>query len=46
LARAGEDGVDAALAEARTIAERLGCPPLLARATSVGSLYARADASS
>jgi class 3 adenylate cyclase/tetratricopeptide (TPR) repeat protein len=46
LARAGEDGVDAALAEARGIAERLGCAPLLARATSVGSLYAPADASS
>jgi class 3 adenylate cyclase/tetratricopeptide (TPR) repeat protein len=43
LARAGEDGVDAALAEARAIAERLGCPPLLARAASVGSPYARAD---
>ena len=46
LARAGEDGVDEALAEARAIAERLGCPPLLARAASVDALYARADASS
>jgi class 3 adenylate cyclase/tetratricopeptide (TPR) repeat protein len=45
LARAGENGVDAALEEAGTIAERLGCPPLLARAATVGSLYVRADAS-
>jgi tetratricopeptide (TPR) repeat protein len=44
LARAGDDGVESALAEATTIAERLGCPPLAARAASVGSLYARADA--
>ncbi len=44
LARAGEDGVDAALAEVRAIAERLNCPPLLARAASISSLYARAGA--
>ncbi|HVC15584.1 MAG TPA: adenylate/guanylate cyclase domain-containing protein [Acidimicrobiales bacterium] len=44
-ARAGGDGVDAALAEASTIAERLGCPPLAVRASAVGSRYARADAS-
>jgi class 3 adenylate cyclase/tetratricopeptide (TPR) repeat protein len=43
LERAGEDG-GAALAEARVIAERLGCPPLLSRGASVGSHYARADA--
>ena len=41
LARAGEDGGDAALAESRAIAEQLRCPPLLARAASAGSVYAR-----
>ncbi len=46
LARAGEDGVDEALTEVRVIAERLNCPPLLARVASVGALYARADATS
>jgi class 3 adenylate cyclase/tetratricopeptide (TPR) repeat protein len=46
LARACEPGVDTALAEASTIAERLGCPPVLARAGSVGSLYARVNAPS
>jgi class 3 adenylate cyclase/tetratricopeptide (TPR) repeat protein len=45
LARAGEGGVDGALAEAVAIADRLGCPPLRARAASVGSRYAGADAS-
>jgi hypothetical protein len=46
LARAGGDGVNEALAEARAVAERVGCPPLLARAASVGALYAHADAPS
>jgi class 3 adenylate cyclase/tetratricopeptide (TPR) repeat protein len=45
LARVGDDGVDAALAEAKAIAERLSCSALLARAASVGSLYARTEAS-
>ncbi len=42
LARAGEGGVEDALDEARAIAERLGCPPLFARAGAIGSLYTRA----
>ncbi|MGH9099102.1 MAG: hypothetical protein ACRDV8_02605, partial [Acidimicrobiales bacterium] len=46
LLRAGEDGADAALAEARDIAEKLDCPPLIARAASVGAKSARVDASS
>ncbi len=41
LARAGEGGVDAALAEARAIGAQLRCPPLLERAASVGSVHAR-----
>jgi class 3 adenylate cyclase/tetratricopeptide (TPR) repeat protein len=45
LARAGEEGVDAALDEARAIAERLSCPPLLMRAASSASRYARAETS-
>jgi hypothetical protein len=46
LARAGADGVDAALAEVGAISQRLGCPPLRARAASVGTRYARLDAPS
>ncbi|MGH8988741.1 MAG: ATP-binding protein, partial [Acidimicrobiales bacterium] len=46
LVRVGEEGADAALAEAKDIAERLGCPPLIARAASVGVMPARVDASS
>lgn len=42
LARAGEDGAEEALAEGSAIADRVGCPPLLARAASVTSLYAPA----
>ena len=41
LARAGEGGVDAALAEARAIGAQLRCPPLLERAASAGSVHAR-----
>ncbi|MGH8981410.1 MAG: hypothetical protein ACRDWE_10385, partial [Acidimicrobiales bacterium] len=44
--RAGEDGADAALAEAREIAERLGCLPLLARADAVATKYAPSGARS
>jgi class 3 adenylate cyclase/tetratricopeptide (TPR) repeat protein len=46
LARAGEDGAPEALAEARELAQGLGCAPLLARAAQVQSRFARADASS
>ncbi|MGH8981945.1 MAG: ATP-binding protein [Acidimicrobiales bacterium] len=45
LVRAGEDGADAALAEARGIGERLGCPPLVARASAAGSRFASAESS-
>lgn len=43
MARAGESGVDAPLAEATAIAERLGCAPLAVRVATVESRYARAD---
>lgn len=37
MARAGDGGVESALAQATEIAERLSCAPLLARADSVGA---------
>ncbi len=43
LVRAGEDGAEAALAEAKDIAEELGCPPLIARTASVGAMSAHVD---
>ncbi|MGH9098677.1 MAG: hypothetical protein ACRDV8_00395, partial [Acidimicrobiales bacterium] len=45
LLGAGEEGAEAALAESKDIAERLGCPPLLARAAAVGSMSALDGAS-
>lgn len=45
-ARAGDAGIDETLAEARSIAERLGCRPLLERAAAVRSERTMTDSSS
>ncbi len=45
LLRAGDEAaVEEALTEAKDIAGRMGCPPLIARAASVGAMSAHIDA--